>query len=35
MSKLDVKHFLGIYRIRLRMQEEGITNPEPEYKVIT
>jgi len=35
MSELDVKHFLGIYQLRLKMQEEGITNPSPEYKGIT
>lgn len=35
MNELDVGHFLGIYKTRLRMQEEGITNPAPEYKEIT
>lgn len=35
MSKLDVKHFLGIYQIRLRMQEDGITNPTQEIKELT
>ena len=35
MSKLDVRHFLGIYQIRMRMQEEGVTNPSPEIKNFT
>jgi hypothetical protein len=35
MSDLDVQHFLGIYQIRLRMQEEGITNPSHEIKQLT
>jgi hypothetical protein len=35
MGTLDVKHFLGIYEIRLRMQEAGTTNPKPEFKKIT
>lgn len=30
MARLDVKHFLGIYRIRLGLFEQGITNPTPE-----
>lgn len=33
-SHLDVEHFLNIYRIRLRMFEEGITNPTDEGKII-
>ena len=35
MKKLDVKHFLGIYQIRKRMQEDGITNPNEEVKKFT
>ena len=35
MSKLDVKHFLNIYRKRMQMQEKGITNPSDEIKVFT
>lgn len=35
MNKLDVKHFLGIYKVRLQMQKEGITNPTPEIKELT
>lgn len=35
MGNLDVKHFLGIYQIRLRMQKEGITNPPQEIKELT
>ena len=32
---LDVKHFLGIYQIRQRMQEEEITNPSEAIKTFT
>ena len=35
MSKLDVRHFLNIYRTRMRMQDDGITNPSEEIKVFT
>ncbi|HYV90828.1 MAG TPA: hypothetical protein VE978_03560 [Chitinophagales bacterium] len=35
MSDLNVQHYLGIYRTRLKMQEEGITNPTQEFKEIT
>ena len=35
MSKLDVKHFLSIYQIRLRMQDDGVTNPTQEIKELT
>ena len=35
MSDLDVKQVLGTYQIRLRMQEDGATNPVPEIKEIT
>ncbi len=34
MGNLDVKHYLGIYKIRLQMQEEGITNPSDEIKLL-
>jgi len=32
MKKLDVKHFLGIYQIRLSMQDKEITNPSENFK---
>lgn len=35
MEKLDVKHCLGIYQIRKRMQDDGITNPSLEIKRFT
>ncbi|CAM1341639.1 hypothetical protein [Tenacibaculum amylolyticum] len=35
MKKLDVQHFLGIYQIRKRMQENGVTNPSNEVKKFT
>jgi len=35
MKKLDVKHFLGIYQIRKRMQDDGVTNPSSEVKKFT
>jgi hypothetical protein len=35
MKKLDVRHFLGIYQLRKRMQDEGITNPSEEVKNFT
>ena len=35
MKKLDVQHFLGIYQIRMRMQEDGITNPTDAVKQFT
>ncbi len=35
MTKLDVKHYLGIYKLRQEMQEEGITNPSEEVKKFT
>ncbi|MFC4635884.1 hypothetical protein ACFO3O_18380 [Dokdonia ponticola] len=35
MKKLDVRHFLGIYRLRKAMQEDGITNPSDEVKIFT
>lgn len=35
MSNLNVQHYLGIYQTRLKMQQEGITNPSDEIKAIT
>jgi len=35
MGNLDVKHYLGIYKIRMQMQDEGITNPSDEIKLLT
>lgn len=35
MNKLDVKHILGIYQVRLKMQEDGTTNPTQEIKELT
>ena len=35
MSDLNVQHYLGIYQMRLKMQEEGISNPTQEFKEIT
>ncbi|MEP3387073.1 MAG: hypothetical protein ABJO02_02740 [Reichenbachiella sp.] len=35
MSDLDVKHFLDVYRNRMKMQEAGITQPTDEVKKIT
>jgi hypothetical protein len=32
---MDVKHYLGIYIIRKRMQDNGITNPTDEIKLLT
>lgn len=32
MKKLDVEHYLGIYIIRKRMQEDGITNASENVK---
>ena len=34
-SHMTVQHVLNIYRTRLKMQEDGITNPAQEYKDIT
>lgn len=31
---LDVEHYLGIYKLRLKMFEEGIINPTDEGKEI-
>lgn len=35
MVSLDVKHYLGIYKTRMRMQEEGVTNPSDGIKLLT
>ena len=29
---MNVEHYLGIYRLRKKSMEEGITNPSPEGK---
>lgn len=34
MIHLNASHYLKIYEIRLRMQEEGITNPPEEIKAL-
>ena len=31
---MDVKHYLGIYKTRMEMQNSGITKPTPEIKKI-
>ncbi len=35
MKKLDVQHFLEIYKLRKSMQDDGTTNPRPEVKRFT
>jgi len=35
MDDLNVKHYLGIYKTRMQMQNEGITNPSDEIKLLT
>ncbi|WP_027382406.1 hypothetical protein [Epilithonimonas caeni] len=35
MTKLNVKHYLDIYTLRKKMQDEGITNPREEIKEFT
>ncbi|WP_299679480.1 hypothetical protein [uncultured Dokdonia sp.] len=35
MGKLDVAHFIGIYQIRKKMQEDGVTNPSDAVKQFT
>jgi hypothetical protein len=32
---LDVKHYLGIYKLRMKMQKDGVTNPSLEIKELT
>ena len=32
---LDVEHYLGVYSLRLKMQEDGITNPSEQIKTFT
>ena len=35
MNNLNVKHYLGIYKLRMKMQDKGITNPSIEIKLLT
>lgn len=35
MHQLTVKHYLEIYKTRLEMQEQGITNPLDYIKIFT
>ena len=35
MKRLNVAHFLGVYKIRKGMQDAGITNPNDEVKEFT
>lgn len=35
MKKQDVQHFLGVYQIRKRLQDEGLSNPSEEIKKFT
>ncbi len=35
MPKLTVKYLLGVYKTRLHMQNEGITNPEKKIHELT
>ena len=35
MKKLNVRHYLGIYQDRKRMQDQGVTNPSSEIKMFT
>lgn len=35
MSNLDVKHYLDVYLLRKRMQDEGVTNPSEQIKKFT
>lgn len=35
MNQLTVKHYLEIYKTRLEMQEQGITNPLDYIKIFT
>jgi len=35
MGKLDVKHYLFVYSARLKMQEDGVTNPPEMIKKFT
>jgi hypothetical protein len=34
-GKLNVEHYLNLYNIRKKMQEEGITNPSEDIKYFT
>ena len=35
MGNLDVKHYLFVYSVRLKMQENGVTNPPEAIKKFT
>ena len=35
MGNLDVKHYLGIYKTRKKMQDDGVTKPTEEIKLLT
>lgn len=35
MSCKDAQHYLEVYKVRLQMQNEGITNPSDEIKSFT
>lgn len=35
MKHCNAKHYLEVYKTRLQMQEEGITNPPSEIKLLT
>jgi len=35
VANLNVRHYIGIYTIRKRMQDEGITNPSEKIKKFT
>ncbi len=35
MGNLDVRHYLGIYQRRKKMQDKGVTNPSSEIKRFT
>ncbi len=32
---LDVEHYLGVYSLRKKMQEDGVTNPSEQIKKFT
>lgn len=32
---MDVRHYLKIYQLRKKMQDEGVTNPKDEIKELT
>ncbi len=35
MKKFDVEHFLGLYKLRMAMQDDGITHPTEEGRKFT